>query len=214
MKRALRSRVAVALVGLSCVLCLYIVARALSGSTSIQSLKSGGSIKIISSSFRARLHGAQCAATISSKSGKVAELDFLQSYFCSPIIFFPSSDENVFFCLYDNDVDVQLIKINIGRSPLPGPADQVLKTIVLKSTCEIERVHKAETNDWNFASQVLQRMPASEYRRNVEVFGSFGFYTSQKTLLKSVQNNGDQGQYNGETMIPWYLESNNVSVKR
>jgi hypothetical protein len=117
------------------------------------------------------------------------------------------------FLQSNNDTDVQLIKINVSQSSRLWSTNQILKTIIITSSCEVERVHKSQTNDWNLAGEILEQMPASEYRRNAKVLGSFGFCTSQKTLLKSVRNYGDQGQYNGEIMIPWYLKSNNVGAK-
>jgi hypothetical protein len=83
-----------------------------------------------------------------------------------------------------------------------------LKRKVIASTCAIRRVLKSETGEWAVVNKFLQEMPEREYERNVISSTMFYFHTSRETLLKSMRNYGDQGQYNGDIMIPWYMQTN------
>jgi hypothetical protein len=54
-------------------------------------------------------------------------------------------------------------------------------------------------------------MPPSQYRHDVVglEIGLLKIYTSQTTLVESLQN--DQSQYDGDTVIPSYLQESNRS---
>ena len=170
--------------------------------------KAGGSAEIEPSSLLASVRGANCRITLRTKLGKSATIGLLQTLIDAPLILIPSSNEDVFFCVYDYDVDFELLRIDLTQPFRPVGVGDPLRAIVLASTCRVERVLKAETNDWAFASAALKEMPAAQYTHDQITGLKFGFFrigTSQKLLFESIHTCGGQGVYNGESTTPWYI---------
>jgi hypothetical protein len=169
-------------------------------------LQSGSSVSVMSAPIRKLFSVSKCTIIINSGSAGSGRVDLLQSFSESPVIVIPSTVSNVFFCVYDNDVDWQLLKIDLGQPFTTLPPENPMRSKVLYSTCRIERVRKAETNDWNAVAAALDKMPAEQFR-NQSVSFNFVVYRahySQKQIVASMRNSGDQGQYEGDTIFLQY----------
>jgi hypothetical protein len=81
---------------------------------------------------------------ISSKEAD-AKVVLWQSAFYNPITICASTNANVILCLYDNDVDLRLIKIDKNKRYTPPSSNSVISTIVVTSSCGIE---EATGDDW------------------------------------------------------------------
>jgi hypothetical protein len=152
------------------------------------------------------LKKARCTLKLISRGGLAGQVQLLQTLDKSPIFVLPYTDSaNTFLCIYDNDVDVQLLRIDLGNAF--RPTDRILRPIVLAATCRVERVAKTDTNVWAAAAKILQRMPANEFRRmSVPCLDLVVFkrYFEQGNLVAALENGGYQGAYDGETTIIKY----------
>lgn len=175
--------------------------------------ENGGSVKMIAASILGSRSGSTCRIEIDSKSGKHARLDLFQDWSGGPTMVIPTTNENVFLCIYDYDVDFQLLRIDLSKKYRPLAASVFLKANVLHSDCEVTRVLKTDTNDWSIAVATIQRMPVRQYRRGVNglELGIFSLHTTQKTLLKILRNFGDQGQYPDTFDAPPVAQNQNTN---
>jgi hypothetical protein len=142
----------------------------------------------------------KCVIYFDSSSSPSNTVELAEAYFNSPILVVQSTNVNTFWCIYDNDVDWQLLRINPTHPFRPIPKHNPIQSLVLRSTCEVERVVKADTNDWEFVAATLESMSSSQYVA-ASIHLPF-IVTSQKDLVTSLRHFGDQGQYDGETIMP------------
>jgi hypothetical protein len=166
--------------------------------------KSGDSITIEAPSFLASAAGSTCIISINLKSGMMARITLVQSWFHTPLIVIPSTNGNIFYCIYDHDTDFQLLKFDLEHTFQPPAKDQVMSSSILGSSCEVDRVKRIDTNDWIAVTKALQQMSPDEYDRQVIGglrFGLFRIHTDQIVVVNSMRNYGDQGGYNGDPPI-------------
>lgn len=155
-------------------------------------------------SFFGWLFGSKCTLRITSDNKPTNLVELRQKLFKNPAIIIPSADTDVLFCIYDNDVDWQLIRIDPRLKSQPIANNSLLGSIVISSTCKVERVLKTDTNDWNTAVQALQEMSPSIFKK--QAFHLMWQAPNQKELIASMRNFGDQGQYPGDIFVPNYMK--------
>ena len=157
----------------------------------------GGLLQAELCSLFRTIQGGTCTIHLKSRSGKWGRIELLQGAFNAPVMVIPSNNENTFYCVYDYDVDFQLIKFDLSK-PFKLATDRiVLDAIVKRSTCEVARVRKADAGDWLTACKYLDALSSSEYKARVfgVRIGFFSIHTAQRLLIKSMHNRGDQGDY-------------------
>ena len=208
MRTLIKYAALIAVVFLLCILAIVTIHRKID-----VKFKNGGTAKIRAASILASVFGSKCTIEIKSISGKHAEIALLQAWFDGPFMVIATTNENIFLCIYDHDVDFQLLRIDLSQKFQPLKANDFCKGIVIASDCKIARVLKADTDDWAIAVATIQQMPAGQYRRAVSglELGFCSLHTTQKTLLDSLRNFGDQGQYPGDVYIPWYMQNQNTN---
>ena len=174
-------------------------------------LNGGGSVTMENPSVLEWFFTSTCAITFSPRPGIVDSVDFGQGWFDAPIMVLPSTNTNVFLCIYDHDVDWQLIRIDLSQRFQPIPLDNPLHGIVRHSTCKIDRVPKSDANDWSYVAATLDKMPGRQYREQSRGLNLlfFRLRAAQKDVAASMRNFGDQGQYPGDVVTPWYMSSSN-----
>jgi len=153
--------------------------------------------------------GSKCNLHLKPPTGQPQSVELLQDWFRSPIVVIPSSKTNILFCVYDNDVDWQAIRIHADLPFAKIAQDSPLAGVVLRATCRIERVLKNDTNDWHFMSDAVRQMSPRQFGNEAVHFGFLR--TSKEQLAHSLQNFGDQGQYPGDVFIPHYIKSRNTN---
>lgn len=170
--------------------------------------KSGMHVRITTASFAGETCGdSRCSLTFDSKKGKVGHVDLLQTFWECPIIVVPSTNENIFYLLYDNDVDTQLLMVDTSKPFQPPPHRSLLSRIVVDSPWYVARVPwgmgKWDDSDWGFVSSALVHMPVKQFRRqsvpNLD-FIFFCVYSDQQGLAASMHN--DQPMYPGDYRPP------------
>jgi hypothetical protein len=171
-------------------------------------LKGGGSVTMTQPSVFEGLFDSKTTIKFDPNTGEPGNVELLHSFFCSPVIVIPSTNANVFLCVYDDDVDWQLIRIDLSQKFQGVPRESPLHSIVLHSTCKIERVMKSDsdTNDWNMAAATLAKMPANQFR-NQSMNLNFGVYRlpyDQKQLVASLRTFRDHGLYPGDPVFIQY----------
>jgi hypothetical protein len=168
----------------------------------------GGSIRLTQPSVLELVFKSTSTMAFNSGPGKEDIVILRRDYFDSPVIVIPSTKSNLFFCVYDNDVDWQLIRVDVSGQFRPLPRTNPLCDVVQFATCKIERVLKTDTNDWNLVAIALEKMSETEYKDQSLGLNLFGYRVraDRKKLAASMRNFGDQGQYPGDTIIPWYIK--------
>ena len=106
------------------------------------------------------------------------------------------------FCIYDNDIDWQVLRIDSDKPFSKIPRDNPITSVVLRSTCKVERVLRGETNDWTLIASSVERMDPRRFKSQALSF--VGLVTNQKQIANSMRNFGDQGQYSGDVVVPRY----------
>jgi len=157
-------------------------------------LKSGASIAVYAPSFLASAAGGTCVISIKLKSGIMAQTDLVQGVLHTPLIVIPSTDGNIFYCIYDHDTDFQLLKFDLNHTFHPLAKDETMTSSILNSSCEVVRVKSGDTNDWVAAAEILQEMSPNEYNRQVIGglrLGLFRFHTDRTVVLNSLHNYGE-----------------------
>jgi hypothetical protein len=170
-------------------------------------LHSGCSIRIRRACLFGSIRNKKCTLTLKSGTGLVGNVELLQPFCKAPIIVFPSTNDETFLCVYDNDVDIQLLRINLKKGFRPFSAINILRPLVPFSTCQVDRVMKTDTSDWAFAAATLERMSTEEFRcQSVPSLDLVLFrkYVDQKELAAAMHNCGNQGIYDGEATTVTY----------
>jgi hypothetical protein len=165
-------------------------------------LKDGGSIIFTQHCLiPAMIFGATSEVRIYPKTGPTNYVDLEEDWFHGPCMVLPSTNTNIFFCIYDHDVDWQLIRIDASQpfQTIPGGP---LTGHVLRSTCKIERVLRQDTNDWNFVSTTLEKMPSKQYEDQSAKVTLLYYRTrySQENLVADMRDFGSLGMYDGDVM--------------
>ena len=125
----------------------------------------GGSVKMRAASILESIGGSKCEIEIKSRSDKAAQLTLRQDWFDGPLMVIETTNKNVFLCVYDHDVDFQLLRIDLDQKFVVPPPQVVMSSSILTSTCKIERVPKGDVADWAEAAAAIQQMSAGRYRR-------------------------------------------------
>ena len=172
----------------------------------------GDSVSIWEPSFLGAVASGTCIVQISSESGKCATVRLREGCFDLPLVVVPSANKDVFYCIYDHDVDFLIVKIDLGRGFSPPPKDGPLSENILPSSCAVARVRNFDTNNWVPAVAALEAMPPDQFNRQVIGGLRLGFchlHTAQQVAVDELRNYGSQGGYNGDTVIPTYSASVN-----
>src|SRR5665213_2862809 len=102
----------------------------------------GGSIRLTQPSVVELFFKSTSTMTFNSGPAKTDTVILRRDYFDSPVIVIPSTKSNLYFCVYDNDVDWQLIRVDVSGQFRPLPRTSPLCDVVQFATCKIERALK------------------------------------------------------------------------
>jgi hypothetical protein len=110
----------------------------------------------------------------------------------------PGADSRTFFCLYDFDTDLRLLRFDTTASYVPFPSTMAtgsscLPVVVLSSPW---RVEEAKIDDWRRALDYLKKSPQS-FRR-----GAFGLGGSKSAILARLTAQVKLMSDNGATEWP------------
>ena len=117
----------------------------------------------------------------------------LQDLFDTPLMVLPTTNENIFICIYDFDVNVRLLRIDLSRKFVAPKAGDFPAGIILTSTCAVEATGKTDASEWEHAAVTVQKMPAREFNNGIVGLDLFlcRLHTSQKRLIDILKNWGD-----------------------
>lgn len=164
-------------------------------------LSSGDLIEVTSPSVLESFSVTTCSIQIKSKSGTGAKLELLQSWYDLPFMVIPSTNKNLFYCVYDHDTDFQLLKIDVSSNFSRPPRNAVMSANIVNSTCEVYRVKPSETGEWTNAARIIQAMSPYQFRHQAIGGLRLGFCripTSQKYIVDCMFNCGNQGAGYGD----------------
>jgi len=159
-------------------------------------------VQVTKPSFFKAVGRSVCTLEFLANDGKAKRIVFAESSFHQPIIILPSTESNVFYCVYDFDIDWQLIKIS-PNEPFQS-LNPVLKGVIKNSDCRIERIAGTTANlaDWKFAADELDRMSQLQFRRRylgLEIpLIPINEFTLKSPLAGALRRYGDQGTYGDE----------------
>jgi hypothetical protein len=208
MRTLIKYAALIAVVFLLCILVIVTIHRKID-----VKFKNGGSVKMRAAAILGSRSGSTCRVEIDSKSGKHAGLDLFQDWANMPLMVIPTTNEDVFLCIYDYDVDFQLLRLDLSKKYQPLKASVFIRANVSRSDCEVTRVLKTDADDWSNAVDTIQQMSAHQYRRGANglELGIFSLHTTQKTLLNSLRNFGNQDQYPAALDEPPVTQSLNTN---
>jgi hypothetical protein len=163
------------------------------------------SVRIRQPSFVKTIFGSTCRMTFTSKNGATNTVDFNQDYFNCPVFVLPSAESNALFCVYDYDVDWQLIKFTFNEPFTSIAADSPLWGMVTHCDCKVERITRGEVSNWNWVADAVGKMSSHEFRNQSLSLGFFGFHPNRQELVMALRDFGKQGQYPGDVVVPAYI---------
>src|ERR1043166_1943084 len=159
------------------------------------------SIKVSSPSLAASVLGSRCAIEYRSANGETAGIDLAQTFWEFPVMIVTATNSSCFFCIYYNDIDLQLIKFYPDRPFRRLARDNPIRPEILRATCEVERVPKGNTNDWTFAANALKGLLNKQFEsQSIPLLDLILYkrYFNRAELTRSMINFGNQGQYTGD----------------
>lgn len=113
-----------------------------------------------------------------------------QDLILGPITLIPGYS-NVFFCLYEYDIGLRLLKIDPSHEFVPFSTNSDLSTIVVKSPWKIEM---GSIDDWNRSLNYLKSLSAKDYRAQFEPsikLGNLGYVPNRKYLIERLETGTD-----------------------
>jgi hypothetical protein len=105
--------------------------------------------------------GATANIYFQPKDGPSNIVALWQDSYHHPIIAIPSSNASVLLCLYENDVDLRLVRIDSGKAFKPFAPKSTLNNIVLTSSCDVEL---GTIKDWEEALNYLKKLTPGEFK--------------------------------------------------
>jgi hypothetical protein len=142
-------------------------------------------------------HGSTCTMTFLSIGKETNTVVLGQDLFDSPAFILCSANSNVFYCIYDFDVDWQLIRIDQKQPFKPPSTKNPLQAVIRPSDCKVDRVPPRDVSDWDFAAKMVEEMSRSQFHKQ-----SLGFGLNQERLVKILRSSGEQGQYSEDPAMP------------
>jgi len=127
-------------------------------------MKDGGQVSFVQPSLIGKFFCSNCTIKFSPREGKTNSVELAQDTFDGPMMVVASTNTNVFICIYDFDVDLLLIRIDLSRKFEPLPPKSPLQGSLLGATCKIERVRSYESNDLYFVADALEKMPSKQFK--------------------------------------------------
>jgi len=97
-----------------------------------------------------------------TKDGKSGTIQLLQSLFYGPVVFFTGEETNVIYCLYNNDVDVRVLKIDLSKPFNRKELYNCNTYIVEASPWGIE---EPTAKDWQTALNFLRTVKPDQFER-------------------------------------------------
>ena len=158
--------------------------------------KNGDWVEMKPASVYESIAGGACEINIrtASREGRIV---FHQDVYDSPVMVIPAGSDNVFYCVFDYDVDTQLVRIDLNKPFQPASRKSFVGSNVIVSTCGTVRVDRDDAAAWAVVSGALEQMSAGEYRRQATGLNMLfcSVVRDRQTLLGIVKNHGDQGTY-------------------
>jgi len=122
---------------------------------------SGGEVRVKSASFFGSCFGSKCRVTYTGSSGS-GDILLFDGRPEGPLLVIPSSNSDVFYCLYDFDVGLRLLKIETNAKFHPFSAKSPLNHIVLASPWQIS---DGTDSDWLVAEKYLTSLSQSQFKQ-------------------------------------------------
>lgn len=124
------------------------------------SLPTGSIVRIKSAPFVMSFFDSQCEISYGQKSKNGGKILLLDSRPEGPIILIPSTNNKVFFCLYEFDVELRLLKIEPETVFRMFPTNSTLSEVVIESPWQIS---DGDASDWHEAIQYLKHLSPNEF---------------------------------------------------
>jgi hypothetical protein len=154
---------------------LLVVAMGFRKRSIVVPLKSGGVARITpASTFGSLRTDASATIFCEPTGGQAGSVELWQDFFDRPIIVMASTNSNVLLCLYDFDVDLHLLRIDMAERFKPFPPGSVLTHIVCASAWSVE---SGATNDWQEVLGYLKSLPSGAFKRQSVPALSFGIWS-------------------------------------
>ena len=106
--------------------------------------------------------GSDCEITYGQRDVGKGTVVLRHTLFESPIIVAPANDPKVFLCLYEFDVDLRLLKIDVKGPLRTFPQGSPLQTIVSASPWKVE---EGNVDDWRSILTMLEETSLDDFRR-------------------------------------------------
>jgi hypothetical protein len=164
-----------------CIAIITVCFVALCPHSSRKDIGGGWSIYFRSPPLVASFTGSSCRIILEKGQRKAGELELGYDFMDSPVIVVPSStNDDVVFCIYDNDSGYDVFRIDTAKSA-DGIHDPT--GIIVNGSCEIQ---KASKEDVIAVIKCLQDMPASVFDERsfpARDFGAFKQYFEKSSSL-------------------------------
>src|SRR5690349_4958781 len=164
-------------------------------------INSAGIIKLKPPSVISAIVGSKCVLTYKTRENKEGRLELLQTFWEWPITVIASTNQGVFFCLYYNDVDIQLLRIDTQHRFKALSSRRPISHIVLTASCEVD---EPSGEDWEFALKRLRQMTSNAFKRqslpNID-FGIVKIYGDPQDYAERMESS-DEIAYDGDNLFP------------
>jgi hypothetical protein len=146
------------------------------------------------------LNGIPCVVTLERTNRVIATIVFRKDMWDEPF-FLSRATNNTFFCIYDNDINWLLFRIDVDRGFAPIPAGSPLAYRVISSSCCVEMVSQTENPEWNRVADRLETMGKRAFRD--QCIGPLPFQSATKRELEvAMRHLGNAGYYARESRVP------------
>lgn len=154
--------------------------------------------------------GSICTMTFTA-GGRKRNVDLTENCFNYPVLILASADSNAVYCLYDFDIDWQLIKLNLDQSFTPLPQNSPISGIVQHCECGVQRITRADDKEWKWAADEVENMSYHEFRQQCIGLAPVGVLSSRHSVAVTLRNCGWQGQYSGDVFVPAYMAGSRIT---
>ncbi len=133
----------------------------------------GGQLRISTPRIWGCLLDVPCKITYTAGRSSVTVL-LSQGYVDWCMTALPSTNANVFYCLYNYDGPLVLLRVDTDKKwSIPKSTQSVCSCLVETSPCQIQ---EASVADWQEALDYLEKLPASAFRDQVVPEIDWGFF--------------------------------------
>ena len=150
-------------------------------------LADGGRLRVSAPRLCSSVLGTTCEISYQSKGGSPQKITLYAGYVDWTVAAIPSTNINVFYCLYNYDGPLVLLRIDLRKKwTVQKEAQNLVSCLVEVSPFEAQ---EANVDDWQEALEYIEKLPANTYKDRVVPEMDFGIvrrYTDQKTLYGKI----------------------------